>query len=311
MNSLSALKYVVCRKCEKLYRYKDCISGNSSKTCTYRKFPNHPHRMRRLECGTLLLKTVELSTGKKVLYPFLTYCYLGLKCGLQQFLSRPDFVHLSEKWRSAQTCSNALVDVYDGKMWSDFQMIDGQPFLLEPLSFGMMINIDWFLPFKHVKNYHVGAIYMVFMNLPRHIRFRRENVLLVGILPGPHESSHDINTFLQPLVDEFNEYLTGVNMTVHGEGTEKLVKCALLCGSCDIPAGRKAFGFLGHGARLGCSRCLVRFPGSVGIADSIETSGHADLELITMMLLLIKKNALLNRGLMNWKALVAIETQLS
>lgn len=266
VNSLLVVKYVVCRKCEKLYTYKDCISGHSSKSCTYRKFPDHPHRMRRLECGTLLLKTVELSTGKKMLYPFLTYCYLGLQCGLQQFLLKPDFVPLSEQWRST-SCNGVLRDVYDGKVWSDFQTINGQPFLSEPLSFAMMINIDWFLPFKHVKSYHVGAVYMVFMNLPRHLRFRKENVLLIGVLPGPNESSHDINTFLQPLVDEFNKFWTGICMTVHGYATEKLVKCALLCGTCDIPAGRKAFGFLGHGARFGCSRCLVRFPGSIGNMD--------------------------------------------
>ena len=56
-------------------------------------------------------------------------------------------------------------------------------------------------------------------------------------------------------------------MKVYGNATQKLVKCALLCGSCDIPAGRKAFGFLGHSARLGCSRCLVNFSGSVGDMD--------------------------------------------
>ena len=87
---------------------------------------------------------------------------------------------------------------------------------------------------------------LVFMNLPRHLRFKRENVLLVGILPGPNESSHDINTFLQPLVDELNKYLTGVNMKVHGYGTEKLVKRALLCGSCDIPNFDELESFSGY-----------------------------------------------------------------
>ena len=160
-----------------------------------------------------------------------------------------------------------LLDVYDGKLWSDFQVVDGQPFLSEQFSFGMMINVDWFLPYKHVKSYHVGAIYMVFMNLPRHVRFRRENVLLIGILPGPNESSHDINTFLRPLVNELLDFWTGINLTVHGHTSDKLIKCALLCGSCDIPAGRKAFGFLSHNAKFGCSRCLVSFSGSFGSMD--------------------------------------------
>ena len=96
VNSLLAVKYVVCRKCASIYRYEDCTSSHSSKVCSYRKFPNHRYRRHRQECGSLLLKTVELSTGRKILYPFLAYCYLGLQCGMQRFLLKPDFVSLSE-----------------------------------------------------------------------------------------------------------------------------------------------------------------------------------------------------------------------
>ena len=42
------------------------------------------------------------------------------------------------------------------------------------------------------------------------------------------------------------------------------VRAALLCVACDLPAGRKVCGFLGHNAALGCSRCLKKFPGTVG-----------------------------------------------
>ena len=38
--------------------------------------------------------------------------------------------------------------------------------------------------------------------------------------------------------------------------------------ACDLPSGRKLCGFLGHSARLGCSRCLIKeFPGQVGCMD--------------------------------------------
>ena len=43
-----------------------------------------------------------------------------------------------------------------------------------------------------------------------------------------------------------------------------LVRCALLCVACDIPASRKVCGFLGHSATYGCSKC---FPGQVGKKD--------------------------------------------
>ena len=302
MNSLLAVKYVVCRKCDSIYNYESCIIGHSSKVCSYRKFPSHWYRENRRECGTLLLKTVELSTGKKILYPFLTYCYLGLLCGLQQLLSKPDFVTLSEQWRFRENHDSVLHDVHDGKVWSEFQIVDGQPFLSQPLTFGMMINVDWFLPYKHVKSYHVGAIYLVVMNLPRHLRFRRENVLLIGILPGPNESSHDINTFLRPLVNELSNFWTGVNMTVHGYKTDKLIKCALLCGSCDIPAGRKVYGFLAHNARFRCSRCLISFSGSFGNMDyrGFDRENWPPRSmLIIFMMSIYNSNALLKQDLLN------------
>ena len=148
VNNLSAIKFVVCRKCVSIYHYKNCISGCSSKTRSCIKFPNHRYRIHRQQCGTLLLKSVELSTGRKILYPYLTYCYLGLQWAMQQFLLNPDFVTLSEQCRLRESHDNVLCDIYDGKIWSDFQTVHGQSlnFLSEPLTFGMMINVDWFLP---------------------------------------------------------------------------------------------------------------------------------------------------------------------
>ena len=105
------------------------------------------------------------------------------------------------------------------------------------------------------------------MNLPREQRYKRENLLLIGLLPRPCEPKHDINTYLNPLVLEFKQFLKAVNMTIPEKSTQKLVKCALLCVSCDIPAGRKVCGFMDHNARLGCSRCSKSFPGTVGHMD--------------------------------------------
>ena len=45
------------------------------------------------------------------------------------------------------------------------------------------------------------------------------------------------------------------------------MKAAILRVTCDIPAGRKVCGFLGHTATLGCSKCLKAFPGGVGNKD--------------------------------------------
>ena len=69
----------------------------------------------------------------------------------------------------------------------------------------LMLNIDWFCPFKHGR-YSMGAIYMCLMNLPREIRFKPENIILIGLIPGPTEPKLTIDSFLKPLVDELMEF---------------------------------------------------------------------------------------------------------
>lgn len=260
-------RYVVCRKCHKLYYFAKCIEGSSSKrskVCCFCKFPLHPFQSMREPCGALLLKTVEMSSGKKLFYPFMTYCYMGLEVSFQGLLNRPTFFSSCSEWK--QRGEDAVLrDVYDGQVWKEFMKYNGEPFLSEDGNFALMLNMDFFQPYKHVQ-YSVGAIYLTVMNLPRDIRYKQENVILVGLIPGPCEPKHDINSFLEPLVDELLKFWGGVELDVVGVGKKK-VRCALLCVACDIPAGRKVGGFLGHSARLGCSRCYKQFPGSVGSMD--------------------------------------------
>lgn len=154
-------------------------------------------------------------------------------------------------------------DIYDGKIWLEFQTLDGLPFLAGQNTFGFMLNVDWFQPCKHVQ-YSVGALYLAIMNLPRHLRFKRENILLCGITPGPNEPKN-INEFLAPLVDDLLTLLAGVELNVHGG--KVVVKGALLCVDCDLPAARKVCGFLSYTATLGCSRCKKQFPGEIGKKD--------------------------------------------
>ena len=258
-------KYVVCKKCHRIYFFSDCVEGprtaHISKTCPFQNFPMHPHERMRMPCGTILLKSVELASGVTYLYPRLTYCYLGLEVSLQHLLLRRDFYKDCELWRSRQTDEGMLRDIYDGKIWSEFQ-----PFLSEPGNFAVMLNMDFFQPYKHVQ-YSLGAIYLTILNLPRGTRNKSNNVILVGLIPGPHEPQHDINSFLEPLVNDLQQFWTGIELNVHSLNCKKKIRCALVCIACDLPAGRKTCGFLNYNARFGCSRCWKQFSGGVGSMD--------------------------------------------
>ena len=98
------------------------------------------------------------------------------------------------------------------------------------------------------------------MNLPRGERFKRENVVIAGIIPGSGEPQ-SLNPFLVPVVGELNElWKNGIDVC-HSGSPRVPQKCfaALLLVACDMPAARKLCGFLGHGAKRGCSKCKKEF----------------------------------------------------
>src|SRR2546429_2691822 len=75
-----------------------------------------------------------------------------------------------------------MSDIYDGEIWKTFPSSLNIPntarfFAPETADrhLGIMINLDWFQPFKSAV-YSCGAIYGVICNLPRDIRFKRENM---------------------------------------------------------------------------------------------------------------------------------------
>ena len=246
-------RYVVCKRCHRIYHLSECIDGRGSnqhgKTCSHRLFRSSRSRI----CGEVLVKTVELAMRTKIFYPLMTYCYIDLRTSLQQLLNS-DFVNACEQWRTRSIPEGVLADVYDGDIWNDFLCYGNKPFLQQPFSFAFMINLDWFQPYKHL-TYSVGAIYLTVFNLPRSMRYKLQNVCLLGLLPGPDEPKLTVNSYIDPLVDELVEFWDGVELSVSRYCERKIVQCAVICASCDLPAGRKLCGFLSYSARLGCSRC--------------------------------------------------------
>lgn len=197
----SFTRYVTCAKCYTVYKYSECVEKSGAavtpKVCSHR---NSAHAK---ACSSVLLQRVKLpSTNKTIFYPLKVYCYIPLFNYMQSLLNRPGFEKLCDHWKIAYGKNGQFYrDVYDGKIWQDFQSCNGKSFLSDPFTYGLMLNIDWFKPCKHIE-YSIGAIYLTVMNLPRNLRFKQENVLLVGLLPGPREPKHNVNAFIDPLVQE-------------------------------------------------------------------------------------------------------------
>lgn len=262
------IKYVSCRICYSLYLYDDCLNIvegiPQSKTCGHVEFPNHSSKHLRKPCGNTLLKEVEMG-GKKKLVPHKTYCYYPFQKSFKQLLERDGIMDLCEQWKSDTTDAHVLSDVHHGQIWKEFADPNRHDFLNQENTYGLMMNLDWYQPYKYVR-YSVGVIYMAILNLPRTERFKRENVVIVGIIPHC-KTEPKTNTFLKPLVDELLS-MWNIGVTIKDKnGATVICRAALICVGCDIPACRKVSGFLGHSAKKGCHRCAIEFKGTVGTMD--------------------------------------------
>ena len=249
-------EYVVCPKCDSLYNLKDCIISRhggllESAKCVYVQYPKHPQVSRQGKCNALLMKRVKHGTSYK-LSPRKVYTYNSLKVSLTKLISKHGFLTSCEKWRSRSKSQGVYTDIYDGSVWESFS----NTFFQTPHNFGLILNIDWFNPFKHIE-YSVGVIYLVVANLPRSERYKIENVIIAGIVPGPKEPRKHMNSYLKPLVDELLELWMGTYVT--GPGIFVPIRCALLCVSCDLPATRKVCGFTSFSSLHGCSKCMKTF----------------------------------------------------
>ncbi|XP_077866482.1 uncharacterized protein LOC144354692 [Saccoglossus kowalevskii] len=244
-------QYVVCPKCHSIYPFENCFKMKSngqkvSLKCSHIAFPQHQHQSRQKACGEVLLKKVKGQNGQEYLYPKKVYCYRSLITSLKTFVRRPGFVTACNMWRERQPEENILNDIFDGKVWKDFQ---NEGFFKSKFNLSLTLNVDWFQPYDHTP-YSVGALYMVINNLPREERFKEENVLLIGLLPGPKEPKKEMNSYLDPLANELQQLLIGVKID-DGSSMGNIYKAVLMCISSDIPATRKCGGFVGHGALRG------------------------------------------------------------
>ena len=223
--------------------------------------------------GSKLVNKVILKNGATKFYPLKVYCWKSIISQLESILQRTGIPELCEQWRTRQVEESVLSDVYDGEVWKNFKWKDGSHFFNLEHRYGLMLNVDWFQPFKRRSDYSVGVIYFVIMNLPWSQRFKFENVILGGIILSL-ESEPKLHTFLDPCVDELNGLWREVLMSTSLSSAPLRVIAALLCVAADIPATRKACGFVGHSANRACSKCFKLFIG--GFGEKKDFSGFQD-----------------------------------
>ncbi|GET55987.1 hypothetical protein GLOIN_2v1775288 [Rhizophagus irregularis DAOM 181602=DAOM 197198] len=213
--------FVPCPKCHKLYKKEEVVDFKQEDNpaimkCQHIEFPNSSVHRSRL-CNMALSEKISASTNRTIIRPNLMYPFAGINQQLATIFCRP------------------------GSEVADSHL-------------GLMLNLDWFQPYNSTI-YSIGVIYATICNLPHDIRFRRENLLTLGILPGPKEVSlHKVNHYLAPIVNELETLWAGLilNRTYKCENGKR-VRGTLILVSCDISAARKICGHVS--ALVSCHRC--------------------------------------------------------
>ena len=72
----------------------------------------------------------------------------GLKLALENLTARPKFIELCNQWLK-DSKDNLILDVTDGKVWKSLVSLLS-PNRIPTNVLGILVNVDWFQPFKHV-----------------------------------------------------------------------------------------------------------------------------------------------------------------
>ena len=116
---------------------------------------------------------------------------------------------------------------------------------------------------------------MVLMNLPRASWFKKENVIVFGLIPALDHEPKSLNHSLEPAVNESNTLWKGVEVnTYRSPSTAVGIQAAVLCFAFDIPAVRNTLWI----PRYRAEEILVLFPGvlknrETTVALTTEISG--------------------------------------
>lgn len=171
---------------------------------------------------------------------------------LRDFVKQNHFIKRCNDWRQRQTRDGYLADVYDGQLWRN----ELSGYLTCERNLYGLINVDWVQTYTHT-TYSLGIIYVTILNLPRAERNKEENIMVLGIIPGPTEPKLHLNSYLKPIVDDLIALEKGL-LIQDGSRYGNIYRFRIFGCTSDLPATRKLGGFLSYHANKG--KYLVNIP---------------------------------------------------
>lgn len=253
--------YAACPSCHGLHR--PILSGQGR--------PSYPARCSRRRftesapCGTVLTKAGS-DRGQTIRVPMKPFTYHKQASFLSRMTARPGMEEIlvegyERRQRRARDISKELRDVFDGSIVEELVGPNGRPWDDTPsgeLRLTFSLSVDFFNPLTNKAggaHWSAGAMSMVLLELPPSLRYRSENMYLVGVIPGRHEPSLDeINCYLEPLVDEaIAMYEQGIFLSrTAAYPLGRRCRSAIVMIVGDLPGRCKILGCATHNHTIAC-----------------------------------------------------------
>jgi hypothetical protein len=181
--------------------------------------------------------------------------FLANQAQAEQMRYRAEFEHVT----------GTISDIFDGKLYRDLLGQHVRPvngpiqqhrYFDSDTDIALGLSTDGYAPFR--RRAKTAWPLLVFnYNLPPEIRFHLENVLCLGVIPGPKKPK-DFDSFLWPFIEEMLELEAGVDAWDAKDERYVQLRAFLLLVFGDIPAVSMAMKMKGHNGICPCRFCEIR-----------------------------------------------------
>ncbi|QRW03344.1 Transposase family tnp2 [Ceratobasidium sp. AG-Ba] len=195
------------------------------------------------------------------------YQYIPLAPRLASLYRDPTTARLMRYRSERDSTPDVVSDIFDGKRYKELleqkvivghDVLDHNYFSL-PTDVALGLSTDGFGPFRS-RNETCWPLLLINYNLPKEIRTRLENMICIGMIPGP-VAPKELDSFLEPLIDELQMLARGV-AAFDGETQRPFcLRAFLIVCFGDMPAIAKLMRMRGHNGKCPCRAChIVGFP---------------------------------------------------
>lgn len=168
---------------------------------------------------------------------------------IRSFFSHAGF-YMSLQGRFTKQRIGQLKDVYDGYLYQNMCKDNGP--LSKPENVSFLLNTDGAPVFKSSK-FSIWPIFLSINELDFKLRNLPQNMILSGLWFGADKP--EMNTFLEPLLEEFKNFGKGVECFSPDRGTF-ICKGYLLGVTADLPARALLCNSVQFNGSFGCWKCL-------------------------------------------------------